>query len=373
MEPSVLIYIILTAVTVAFALYIDNSSYVPRYISGKLPQGYDHQRARNLVAEVAIYGLLAGVSACRIAVGNDYWVYMFNFELIAQERHVSSEFGFNYIVKSMQDLFGYNNYLPIFALFSLVTVFFFVKALHDQGNWYAASLYLLMTGGYYFSSLNSVRYYLALAVALYSMKYVLRKEYGKFIFWIFGAASFHKSIFIVIPIYILARWLSSIKLKKWHYVVGGIGAASLILCQDLYRKVIFYFYPFYENSTFDIGRLSVANIAKCVGVLILSIICYRRSIRDNEINRFYFYLNIGGLVLYTFGTFIPEVSRIGYYMIISQIFLIPNLLMDMQKGRLKNFFIIGTATAFAIYFALFLYKAYDVDIRLLPYRNWIFN
>ncbi len=373
MEASVLVYVILTVTTVLFAIYIDNSDYVSYYISGKMTAKYNRQQARNLMAEIAIYGLLTGVSACRIAVGNDYWEYRNNFKLVAQGRHVSSEIAFNYIVKWMQDLFGYDNYLPIFALFSIVTVFFFVKALHDQGKWYAASLFLLLTGGYYFSSLNSIRYYLVLAISLYSMKYVMRKEYGKFILWILVAATFHKSVLVVIPIYLLARYLASIKLKKWHFVVGILLVASLFLCQDLYRKIIFSFYPYYENTYFDVVDLSLTNIAKCAGTLILAIILYKCSIHDNQVNRFYLFLNIGGFILYTCGSFIPEVSRIGYYMIISQVFLIPNMLMEMEKGFLKNLFIVGTGTAFTLYFIFFLNSAYSVDIRLLPYLNWIFN
>ncbi len=373
MEASAWVYVILTVATVLFALYIDNREYVPYYISGKMPIKYNRQQSRNLTAEIAIYGLLAGVSACRVAVGNDYWTYREIFKLVAQDRHVSTEIGFNYIVRWMQDIFGYDNYKPIFALFSIVTIFFFVKALHDQGKWYVASLFLLLTGGYYFSSLNSIRYYLVLAISLYSMKYVMRKEYIKFILWILVAATFHKSVLVVIPIYLLANYLASINLNKWHFIAGGLLIVSLFLCQDLYRKVIFSIYPFYENTHFDVADLSLTNIAKCAGTLILAAILYKSSIRDNKVNRFYFFLNIGGFVLYTCGSFIPEVSRIGYYMIISQIFFIPNMLIEMEKGFLKKLFVVGTGTAFALYFIVFLYTADSVDIKLLPYFNWIFN
>jgi len=196
MESSALVYVILTVVTVFLAFYVQSfvvcreNSTIGIRAEGNPEKdaqpycGMTRARARSYVAEFAIFCLLTGVSACRIAVGNDYWVYRFNFRLIAQERHVSSEFGFNYIVKWMQQLFGYDNYLPIFALFSILTVWFFVRALHGQAVDYAFSLFLLMTGGYYFNSLNTVRYYLALAIAFYSMQYVLRREYGKFILWV---------------------------------------------------------------------------------------------------------------------------------------------------------------------------------------------
>lgn len=377
MEKSSLVYILLTLVTVFLGLCVDNREYVPLYIRGGRQFGErasaDRKLARNRVAGFAIYCLLTGVSACRIAVGNDYWVYRDNFNLIAQDRHVSSETGFNLIVKWIQLFFGYDKYLPVFAFFSIVTVFFFVKALHDQGSFYAFSLYLLLTGGYYFNSLNSVRYYLALAVALFSMKYVLRGEYGKFVLWVLVGAMFHKSVLLVIPVYLVARFLAAGKLKRWHYVAGGCFLASLVLCQKLYREVIFFFYPYYRNSEFDNGGLSYANILKCVCVLILGIVFCRKALKSDLMNRFYFFLNLFGLVAYCCGSIIPEVSRVGYYMIISQVFLLPRLLGEIEKKWLRRLCYAGVAGAFGVYFVLLLVEMYAVDVRLLPYLNWIFN
>ena len=377
MESSALVYVILTVVTVGLACFIENRDYVPAHIKGGRPvgqmPGYNRIQARNLVAEFAIFCLLTGVSACRIAVGNDYWVYRDNFKLIAQERHVSYESGFNLIVKWMQNLFGYDNYLPIFALFSFFTVLFFVKALHDQASDYPLSLFLLMAGGYYFNSLNSVRYYLALAIALYAMKYVIRGEYGKFVLWVAAGAMFHKSILLVIPVYLLARFLASHKLKRWHYIAGTVFALSMIFGQGIYREIIFYFYPYYRDSMFETGQLSYANIGKCLGTLALCLICRRESFKDDLMNRFYFFLNVAGTFVYCCGSFIPEVSRVGYYMIISQIFLLPRLLTGMKKGWLRNLCYAGVAGAFVLYFAAMLKRMYDVSIRLLPYLNWIFN
>ena len=105
MEKSALVYIILTAVTVAFGFLVKNRDYTTEYLSGRrsfrgntsgdlMAAGPDRQQACNAVAEFAIFCLLAGVSACRIAVGGDYWVYWLKFQLIDQGRHVSYETGF---------------------------------------------------------------------------------------------------------------------------------------------------------------------------------------------------------------------------------------------------------------------------------------
>lgn len=377
MESSALVYIILTIVTVGIGLCVKNREYVPGHISGRCNvgycPGYNREQARNLVAEFAVFCLLTGVSACRIAVGNDYWPYRDNFKLIAQGRHVSYEFGFRKIVEWMQLLFGYDHYIPIFALFSFLTVLFFAKAMHDQASDYPLTLFLLLTGGYYFNSLNSVRYYLAIAIALYSMKYVIRGDYGKFVLWIVTGAMFHKSVLLVVPVYLVARFLASHKLKRWHYMLGSVFALSLVFGQNIYREIIFYFYPFYRNSQFDNGDISVINIAKCAGTLVLCMICYRRSLKDDLMNRFYFFLNLAGLLVYCCGSFIPEVSRVGYYLIVSQIFLLPRLLADMEEGWFRKLCYVGVTGAFSAYFVLLLRGMYDVSVRLLPYLNWIFN
>lgn len=372
------VYLTLTVLVVALGLLANNRDYVKlhivpgqeRFCPGKR---LTRQQAFNIVVMVAIFALLAGVSACRIAVGNDYWVYRYQFNLIMQGRHVSYEPGFNLVVWIIQSIFGYDNYLPVFGFFSIATCFFLVKALYDQAEVVWASVFLLMTGGYYFSSLNSIRYYFVLSIALYAMKYVLQKRYLIFITWIVFAAFFHKSILVVIPIYLFARWLSDREIRKWMYVVAGVFLVSLVVLRDLYREIIFLFYPFYEGSAFDVIDISYTNIAKCAGVLFLCFLFYKTTIKDSQQNRFYFFLNLAGAAVYTFGSFIPEVSRIGYYMIVTQIFLLPGVLIRIPDKKWRIFWSVGVAVAFLLYFGLFLHSAYDINLRLLPYLNWIFN
>lgn len=384
------VYLTLTAVVIVLALFANNRSYVKRHMEKnislemmrttekpergmRLSGGLDRQQALNIWVAAAIFVLLAGVSACRIAIGNDYWGYRFQFELIMQGRHVSYEWGFNLVVWVIQSLLGYDNYIPVFAVFSVATAFFFVKALYDQAEWFAASVFLLMTGGYYFSSLNNVRYYFVLAIALYSMKYVIRKEYGKFILWILAAAFFHKSVLVVIPLYMAARWLADRKLSKFFYILVAVFSASLFLLQDVYKELIFLFYPYYRDSAFDTGDISITNVVKCIGVLFLAVLYYKSAIMEDVRNRFYLYLNVAGVIAYTFGSFVPEVSRIGFYLIVSQVFLIPGILIRIEDKRPRYFFITGVTVAFLGYFAVFLYRAYDPNIGILPYLNWIFN
>lgn len=317
----------------------------------------------------AIFVILFGISAGRIAVGNDYWGYVEIFDLIDQNRAVSTEWGFNAVVSLVQAVFGAEKYLIIFGVFSFLTVLFFLRGIYDQAEDFFFSFFLFITGAYYYQSLNSVRYYFVLAIALYAMKYALKKEYGRFILWILAAAFFHKSVLVVIPLYYLAN--RALKKRDMYILVGLCG--TFLLFQNVYREVIFFFYPFYENSMFDNGTTSLTNIARCGGVLVLCLLYYGKAIKGNQKNTFYFNLNLGALLLYTFCSFIPEISRIGFYLNVTNIFLIPSVIHKIEKKSQRTLFAIMVIAAFVLYFIMFLRGASDVSIRIVPYRNWIFN
>ena len=381
MEKSALIYVCLTLGTVALALLIQKREVAPACRRAGRTYGQwtpcTRRDALDRVSEFVVFCLLTAVSACRFALGNDYWTYRENFKRIFYDAHVSSEIGFNLVVKGLVGLFGYDNYLPLFAIFSLLTVFFFVRAIRDQGESFAFSLFLLLTGGYYFQSFNTIRYYLALAMAIYSMKYVLRREWGKFLLLILVSAAFHKTVLVVVPVFLLASYLARTGLKKWHLVIGALFLASLVFCQEWYRWIIFRFYPFYENTGFDVKHISYVNVAKCFGTLALAgILLWEKRKEDGErlteAMRFYLWLNIFGLIAFLCGGFVPEVSRIGFYMIASQMFLIPCL---VRRIRIKWLGLVckwGSILAFSLYFVLLLKQMYQTDIRILPYMSWIF-
>lgn len=359
-----ILYIGLTVVTVALGLLVDNQVAVK-------PNSVSRQQMVNRILVAGIFALLFGVSACRIHVGNDYGGYLEIFEALHEGRHVSTEIGFNAVVLAVQFFFGAGQIssLVIFALFAFATVFFLLRAAFDQSEWFGYTVFLFMVQGYYFSSMTTVRYYFVLAIALYAMKYAIQKRWVPFVLWIVFASLFHKSVLFVIPVYFLAtrKW------KKWHLLLGAGVCATFLVFQEQYRRIIFYFYPFYENSQFDNGETSLINIAKCLGVLVLSLLYYRYAIRDREENRFYFYLNAGSLILYVFCSFIPEISRVGFYLNAGNIFLIPAVLKHIPDRKQQLFFGVAVTAAFCLYFALYLRGAYDVSLRLLPYKSWLFQ
>ena len=355
-----IIYILLLILTTLAALPVLKSERLATH-------GITRQQLINRICLCGIFLMLFFVAACRYRVGNDYGRYEEYFYNIWYGFIVPTEGGFNAAVKMMQHLFGKEAYLVFFAVFSFVTVFLMLKAIYVLGRNFAFSFFLFMSFGYYYQSLNTVRYYIALAAAMYAISYIHRKEYLKFILIVLLAATFHKSVLIVIPVYLLAncRW------KWWQTMILTAFAASAFLLEDIYLKVILYLYPTYRDTMYLEGGTSYINIVRCVLVLAFCIAFYRENWRMDKQLMLYFRLNIAALMLYVCGSFLPEVSRIGAYLTVTQVFLLPGVAGSIRNVKVKKA-VYGLLVVFGVvYFAAFLYKAYGPLVKLLPYHTWL--
>ena len=278
------------------------------------------------------------------------------------------------------------NYLLVFAVYAFVTVGIFLLAMYEQSEDFPLTFFLFMALGYYFQTFSTVRYYLALALALYSMKFVLRGQWGRFLVLILLGSAFHKSLLVVIPLYFLA----TLPWKKWQLAVGALFCTTFLFCQDFYLKLVVLLYPTYEDTEYLEGGTSYINILRCMAVLVFAGIVYwqeRRLRGEAEISKedaevrdglaaaehFYFYLNLGALVLYVFCSFLPIISRIGYYLTISHLFYLPLLLGRLRDGRWRSVFRGGILLAAILYFMIYMSRAGNDGTLILPYKTFLFH
>lgn len=398
-----ILYITVAVVTALLASLVDNHSM-------RQSHTLTRQRLCNRVCLTAIFLILFLLSACRLNVGNDYAKYVEFMHLVNCDAYVPTEIGFNLLVKLIYGLSGYENFLLVFAFYSFVTVLFFLLAMYEQSDEFGLTFFLFMTLGYYFQTFSTVRYYLALAVALYSMKFVLRKQWGRFVVLILLGATFHKSLLVVIPLYFLA----SLSWKKWQLAIAAAFCTTFLFLQDFYLKLVVFLYPTYEDTEYLEGGTSYISILRCAAVLgFAGIVCLMRrceeghktktagemesgeftkntgcetginheknvtNIEEEESwNRrfwFYTYLNLGAFVLYVFCSFLPIISRIGYYLMVSQILFLPMLLKAVPDKKWRRLFRAGILLAAVLYFAMYLRKGANDGVLILPYKTFFFH
>lgn len=320
----------------------------------------------------AIFIILFGASALRIYTGNDYQTYINHFHDIVCGNFVVTERGFNLIVTAIYNFFTEEYYLVVFAVFAFLTVAVFLKALYDQSVDFPMTFFFFMTLGIYFQTYNTVRYYFALAIVLFSMRYILRKQYIRFLVTILIASLFHKTALIVLLFYPLAYvcW------KRWQLFLVGIFALTGLVFQEQYMEIFIRLYPSYVNEEEYLasGSISIINILRSLAVLVFAIyvIGKNKDWKNREL-RFYYHLNLGALALYLCFFFIPFASRIGYYLNISHLFFIPALIKAMPDEKLKTICRRLALLAGAVYFLAFLYKATAINVRILPYSSWLWT
>lgn len=358
-----ILYIFVAVLTVLLGLMVNNRCKVQQNMVSR-------QQILNGLCLVSVFLVLFAVSACRLNVGNDYAKYVEFMHLIGCDAFVPTEFGFNWIVKIIYDLSGFENYLLVFAFFAFFTILLFLKAIYGQADSFGFSFFLFMAFGYYFQSFNTVRYYLALAIAVIAIPYVLRREWLKFLLLVLLGATLHKSILVVIPLYFFA----SLSWKKWQLAIAAVFCSTFFFMQDFYLKVVVFLYPTYEDTEYLEGGTSLVNIVRCLAILIFSLICYKKTVKGNKRNQFYFYCNLGALVMYVCCSFLPIISRIGYYLTITHIFFLPALLAGIENEKIRRLLTAGVIGAAILYFAIFiLMKAGNDGLRILPYETFMFH
>lgn len=361
---SIFFYLLIAAVTGLMAYKVQPSGP---------PQANQGFLNRLLVA--GIFWILFAVSALRFGIGNDYRTYTQTAHEACVGGYVVTEPGFNALVKLLYGISGGEYYELVFAVFAFFTLLFFLKAFIRQSADFSQTFFLFMALGLYFQTFNTVRYYLALAVALFSMKYVLEKDGIRFVFWILAAALFHKSVLLVIPAY----WLATFAWKRWHIITGVIVSAACYAGRGMALKLALLLYPSYRNTIYLEGGASIPGVLWITAVLALYVWFVRyqgEELKNHDYYRelrFYGHLNLLAFAAGTFFSFLPVVTRIVYYFSVSQLFLIPLMIQGIQDGRVKRRVGLLVAAACAVYFAVFLLQAHQDGIKLLPYRSWLFE
>ena len=365
-----LLYTAVATITILLACFVVNKPAATAY-------GTTRRQALSGACLVDVFVILFALSALRIDVGNDYKTYVVTCHEAWVNGYVVTEPGFNLLVKLLYTLAGWENYLLVFAVFAFATIFLYMKIAYEQSESFALTFFLFMTLGMYFRTFNTVRYYFVLAVAVYSLRYVANRQYVRFILLICAMAFFHKSVLVVIPIYLLALYVS----KKWHYILLGVLGLFFLLAKDLVMKIALILYPSYENTSYineNAGMVSgwienASGIGRCILVLVLCLLFYRSAVKENVANRLYFNLNIFAIMLYIFGVYLPLLSRFTYYLMVPHILLVPNVIAHIENEKTKKRVAGFVIVIGLLYFVLFMKGAYNAGLRVLPYQSWIFG
>jgi hypothetical protein len=335
----------------------------------------NRSRMINVLMLVSIFTVLTLLAALRLEVGNDYGTYVVTCHEIFQKGYVVTEPGFNFVVRVLYTLSGKEDYLLMFGVFAAAIVAVFLKVLKEQSESFAWAFFMFMTMGLYYRSFNTVRYYFALALATFAIRYLIdinTVNAFKFLVTILFASLFHKSVLVVIPMYIIAR----IPWKKWALIPLALFGVITALLHNQIMDIALKLYPSYNNTVYiEEAHTIIENAAPvfgCMFMIVICIICFKEAVKDRADNRMYFNMNIMAVVLYLSCFWLPLVTRFAYYLTTVQILLIPNIICSIRDARKKKGVSIAVIVFCILYFIYFLKQADNPGFRVLPYKSWLF-
>ena len=276
--------------------------------------------------------------------GTDTYSYMLLFQAIEKTNDLFSfnnEPGFLLFTK-ICSVFTSNFicYLFVVNTFLWISLYNFVCKYSSNVRY---SLWLFLFLGYLDSSMCLIRQYLALAVLLYSYKYILKRNFIKFLLIVLIASTFHTTAII----FIISYFLIKINLKKNPIIIYTIICVITFVLTDFFYSLLDLI-PLYKsyltNSTFGVqDNIKLAPVLNFLILYIIIVFIIKHA--NNSIAT----LIIVGSLFTIFSFKFTQIGRITTYFSIYSIILLPNALNVIYDKRKKLFY-----TSF--FFLLFLLR-----------------
>lgn len=286
------------------------------------------------------------------------------------------ELGFiylNYIVKYITD-----EYYGMLLFLTGVICFFKYKMITEISKGQCVLVILALNFSYYLGDFFPVRQNLAIAITIYSIIFIVKKDLFKFLLVIIFASLFHRSAIIFFPAYwIFYRDISNKKVIVLIVLSFFVGYTELI------SKIVMLF------SNVDItlidklvayterGELSEsANIAGPVKmlfsfskklVLLVVFLYIKNKIQLEYYKGFFNFFLVSIIISLIFGFSAPEVSaRAQVFYNFIEIFLVAGILQVTEKIKYKVFIWVIIVIYCFIQYYYAIYKFYDIYV---PYKS----
>jgi len=272
-------------------------------------------------------------------VGIDYKPYAEYFQTVCQNDftfllsnaniyRTEPEYGLlNYVIS----LFSHNTYV-FMGIVSTLIVGLRAFAIYKYSSSVWVSMFVFVSFGFFGYSLCTLRQEIAISIALFAIKYLQDKKPIPYFLIIILAATFHKSLWILIPIYFIAH----IPLNWKSLSVYGAGTLFILLFSiPILNFITQYIFKHYtEDNYFLRGR--DFNTAYIPLVLFLVVMLLRKNLLERNpknIVLINFICYAGLLFILTLKHFIFQ--RLALIFLPAALFLIPEILNAMAVDESK--------------------------------------
>lgn len=310
------------------------------------------------------------ISSIRKEVGTDYNTYTTKqIPDILDGVGSYIEIGYILLVKVFYKIF--NNYQCIFIITSIIIIVLIFKYIYDESCYIWLSIYIFVASSIFNQSMNIMRQFIAVAIFLNSIKYIIDRNWLKYFTLIFISSCFHRTAIIFYALYFY-KYLNINKINKKLMIIF---MALIGVFSENIRSIFFSISSkigFYEQYF----SISSAETKISYPLLLLNIIIYVISIyfieyeKNNKLLELYFFIELLIISSIVLSPIIPLAYRIIFMFMPIHCVYIPLLIKKIKYKKYKKIITIFLILVYLVFFVYYIgIKNYG---ETLPYKT-IFN
>lgn len=220
-----------------------------------------------------------------------------------------------------------------------ITMFFLFYSMWKYSVFPVLSVILFCSFGMYFELMNGVSQYMAVSLTVYSWRFLFKRNIVRFFAVVICASLFHTSALLMLPMY----FICCMKFNKKLLIYFALMAPLLsILTIPLVGTIMAWFpkYEVYQDSAFSelSGALSLLRLIYPLTLFIAIMMIYNKLMAD-VMSRVITNLTLISIFITLLFSGVSMMIRIGQYLTISFIFMIPLLYKKMSYTNGKIFMI----------------------------------
>lgn len=251
----------------------------------------------------------------------------------------------------------------IILLSSIVINILIIKTIDKYSSNFLLSCIIYITGNMYFYSFMAIRQFIAMAIIVYGIKYIINNQFLKYLLIIIIATSFHSTAIIMLFLYFFSNPKIGIKIQMlvilcFVLVLVNFEIFFSFLIESGILKNTTSYEILFTNNRYGISLIRF--IFWCVPGAFM--IIKRKEIENNPINYIFINQIIISILIYILSLKFVSIARFNIYFNFSYVIIYPNLLNLIKTKEKYLVFIL-------IIIVFFLFGYYDMIMLLPGYHN----
>ncbi|WP_081280036.1 EpsG family protein [Vibrio natriegens] len=303
--------------------------------------------------------------------GNYLWIWNntpTNLSDLLDKTTLYSEFGFDflsYLTKYLSIAFFDDSNIPFLMFISLIVVVLSYSSIIKYSQYKVLSLFCFLMLGFYSFHYNGARQAIAIAIFLFSTRYILSGNVNKYLACLFVGFLFHKSILVCLPFYYFFRQPLTVRMVSLIVFSSCIMAFSIQTLVD-YASGFDQRYSGYANSDFEGG----GGITVVFNVVMFFWLLFVKKVNELE-SKLYDIAVLSMLIVSCLGVISVSLNlnpsgilRLTSYFAQFLIFALPLSIHSFKKRR-DRLLVMLLSIVFMVYYFYLTTKSFS---GLAPYR-----